>query len=1046
MASSTRSVVDVGQLTREQCEQFLHQYNDPSAILINPVTGAQLRNRTSARAVTIRTACQEMLQLPRPPVPMTRAQWNMFLDHPGLNPLLTQRMAFTSDDDRYSIGTIGRFYYPLQTSNVSFRGNTLTAEQVAQFIYEYAKNEYFDVHAAVYTDLFNAGVKTHNDKRALNMVVQVYYPKSWVEVYRKAGASHRRMPRYQSPPQDTLDDVVKVFEDHPNFKLLPRQPDALLTAPPAPLTRDQCLRLIQNPTRNPINGQPFNRLYVEGAFGVLCRYYYPDVMAHIVVHGQQLSHTDVAEFVYDTEREAFHTSFRARTFPFIQNAQDKTRLKNLISIYYSDRWREQYRLAGMGGVPMPRVIPPPAVTLHDVLDVFANVPEFHNAHVTVEQHLARRFDALALPVSRVEQRAPPPSSPLSIDICRRFWKDPTVDPYHRPDRKTTPSERLAIAAVCKHYYAPHPIHIADTELSPQDVATFLHFYKAHPTVSALVKKYPFIADTHVLGQLLDKIELHYPVKWIKHFYTSASQVPSFVDPRDVRDPIDVWQLILENQDMLHYVPNTVKKYSSDSVKHIVSECDDMFQGMLHEPFERHVRNMLHICNDFHATCSIDKIQEVRSILKKVKFTPPPFNGKLVISTPKKAFSAILHREALSLLHMSMDELVQKIEYAGQEGTGSGMIRDVIQNCFDEILRDKFFVPVYEGSNRYVINPDMTPQRASSLGYPVNNENDLCGVYHYIGSLFKFCILQDLPVPIYLARVIVASILYNEKNVTPEMYVYFYFMDGDPDVVQSMSYFMRHPETIKPSVLKMNDFYHLVDDNPDLTESNYFDFLARMSKHKFLKQLHKESPDTSVYLKAFITGMETRLIKMINTLQVTVPEFEKLSFGEEVTFKNIKKWIQQSSINYVSESKKERAVIKYFKEILADLGKSFPIDVMRKTLMSKGELDAELIQKGSKSSASSKGSNEPLPVWKPYTRSKKKAFMEFFVRLMKFWTGFRRINMQSTHMVMFEQDKGYPTSHTCFLQLCLPRNARNTKDLYERLVVAVFGVEEGIGKY
>ena len=59
--ATRRSVVDVGRLSREQCERFLAEYNDPNATLTNPITGAQLRNRTAERAIAIRDACQQLL-------------------------------------------------------------------------------------------------------------------------------------------------------------------------------------------------------------------------------------------------------------------------------------------------------------------------------------------------------------------------------------------------------------------------------------------------------------------------------------------------------------------------------------------------------------------------------------------------------------------------------------------------------------------------------------------------------------------------------------------------------------------------------------------------------------------------------------------------------------------------------------------------------------------------------------------------------------------------------------------------------------------------
>lgn len=79
-----------------------------------------------------------------------------------------------------------------------------------------------------------------------------------------------------------------------------------------------------------------------------------------------------------------------------------------------------------------------------------------------------------------------------------------------------------------------------------------------------------------------------------------------------------------------------------------------------------------------------------------------------------------------------------------------------------------------------------------------------------------------------------------------------------------------------------------------------------------------------------------------------------------------------------------------------------------------------------------------------TRSKRKAFVDFFMRLMHFWTGYKKIDMMSAHQIIFERDSGIPTSHTCFRQLGLPRDVRSKEDLYARLLTAVFTVEVGVG--
>lgn len=157
------------------------------------------------------------------------------------------------------------------------------------------------------------------------------------------------------------------------------------------------------------------------------------------------------------------------------------------------------------------------------------------------------------------------------------------------------------------------------------------------------------------------------------------------------------------------------------------------------------------------------------------------------------------------------------------------------------------MPVFEGSNRVVLNPEMTPAHAKKCGYKnINTPEDVCNIYKYIAMLIKFCMKEGFPVPIYFARVVTASMLYGADKISDEEYILYYFLDGDPTVVQGMAWYLKNPEHILTSGMSMNEYYPLVEKDVQLTKDNYIKFLAGMSRHKFLTHAVKRKHSWSLW--------------------------------------------------------------------------------------------------------------------------------------------------------------------------------------------------------
>jgi hypothetical protein len=297
----------------------------------------------------------------------------------------------------------------------------------------------------------------------------------------------------------------------------------------------------------------------------------------------------------------------------------------------------------------------------------------------------------------------------------------------------------------------------------------------------------------------------------------------------------------------------------------------------------------------------------------------------------------------------------------------------------------------------------------------------------VGSFFAFCARHDFPVPYYFARVIVSHIIYKKESIPPELYVFNYLADEDPGRVQGVKRLLTHPEEIEYSYIYMNDEFNLdgTGAEVEVTDKTFFDYLHKLSEHKFTKQLTKDKAFTNVILDAFIQGFY--LGKKLQDLRITTREFDKLLCGTPITINSIRDWVRERAdhIRYAANSQHERQIIAWFKEIMREMEHSpeFPAGMMDTVLEA-----------------------SPTPSKSRSRKRRVKAFVEFFMRLMKFWTGFRKLDMSANYTVNFERDNGLPTSHMCFNTLCLPRNVRSKENLYELLVTSALEVEPGAGNY
>jgi hypothetical protein len=481
---------------------------------------------------------------------------------------------------------------------------------------------------------------------------------------------------------------------------------------------------------------------------------------------------------------------------------------------------------------------------------------------------------------------------------------------------------------------------------------------------------------------------------------------------------------------------------------VAQTCKNMFAGITSSnPFYSNVNKMMKVCQGFIDKCDNDRIKSVRSDISNKKYadhhaidevipSPEMAFQHIVISALQKKGSAAFYKE-----FFKQKAQAYALRYRGQEGVGEGVFRDFIKNCLNAIKNDpsskydyekvKFFMPTYPGSTRFVINPNFNAKQAKLLGYKnVKTEEDILELYRLIGQLFACSTRVDSPVPIYLSRTIIATMLHKSEHITPEMSFMYYLMDSDPDVVKSTLQLLHDPSVIEYMYINMNDHYPLVKEDAPVDVQNFISYIDKYCRYKYLYNSHER-------LKAFMDGFY--ITRDLKKHRVTVRELDKMMCGASISTSTIREWLNMDHVSWLINTnfdvQKQNQVVAWFKDILSEMGETIPLD----------ELNAAVVrEKLNSDDSSSRESDSPN---RRLLRSKKRAFLHFFMKLMEFWTSYRKIDMESAHQVRFERERGLPTSHTCFRQLCLTCDDINSKaQLYSRLITAVFGVEKGIGNF
>lgn len=377
-----------------------------------------------------------------------------------------------------------------------------------------------------------------------------------------------------------------------------------------------------------------------------------------------------------------------------------------------------------------------------------------------------------------------------------------------------------------------------------------------------------------------------------------------------------------------------------------------------------------------------------------------------------------------------------VTFKDEPGIFIGLERELLQLCMDQLIKETtFFIPCEssEKDARYRIQYDFNVSESflklfklKTLTHDIRLDFAI-----FVGGLLSRCILMQIELPIPLSYYTLSYLL-HKNDISLETWVLYFRMDY-PDIAKSLfNYLQYDKDTLKSLDMKFNDIYDIVDEknNHPITDKTLTTYLNRMSQYIVYKQYNDDEHYHSL-LDAFYEGFIFSR-KYLKENQIDIATLDKLihlhggTFTKDIVSTFIKEQLKFKLSPYrermTPEEHQERTELRNKQESI----QNWMISILEnKVPFPYDELGME-----------------PLK-----DEANKQYFYEKFLpSLFYFWTSMKSIRPSQPFVIRFlpelnEQKR--PSSHTCTYTMDIPSGYRSDKQLYERLVQAVYG-SQGFG--
>jgi len=499
---------------------------------------------------------------------------------------------------------------------------------------------------------------------------------------------------------------------------------------------------------------------------------------------------------------------------------------------------------------------------------------------------------------------------------------------------------------------------------------------------------------------------------------------------------------LLTQEILNVVGSVDKKsLSTKSIgedDNINTLCLNKFVDV-HDKYKKFRNKIMRTCNE-NNKCSLLSNDDIKKLLNT-------FNKKEeivyynIVNHPSiiSLFANYITNLDKNILNTSKMEVVNykfnehgKLLFSDGSDMG-GLSRQMITNISNELFDMKIFTKP-QNSTKYFLNPQfvLSGEHKSILQIiininPIKSEtkiylNDLIQsdefysvFYKFLGELMSFFLMNSFKLPYHLSSYILNCMKIKPNKIKDIDHV-MYVLNDFPDISNSILNMMKNnPEEIETYDIEYNDIYKIQYDKENgdhVTSENLEQYFIDFAKHLNIHNTTAVSEnknlniDFSNYYEQFFIGFNNSLRKLFQQKDFSYMTIDKMLTKEELNneilyklsdniFKNIS-FTKNNNVDDIEEyNDRGLQYVKKYQEYIDNL----------------------LLNKN--------------------TGFSKEEHNNFVKKMLEFWTGidFFKPEINYKILVVMNETRGYPVSHTCFNRVDFPL-CESEKQFFEKLKTSV----------
>jgi hypothetical protein len=468
------------------------------------------------------------------------------------------------------------------------------------------------------------------------------------------------------------------------------------------------------------------------------------------------------------------------------------------------------------------------------------------------------------------------------------------------------------------------------------------------------------------------------------------------------------------------VPNMTKSVPS-------KKCTTLFENATYDKSK--ITKLLNACNEYTKTGNLQQMNKLRNIIRSSHQWNTKYKNlnwdkcdtykdamglysNMYMMIPEEYYNTPLKylfnsEYWLQIFEQHIDHLI--IKYANSPCVGVANTRVFLSRCLQDVITHNLFVKKDHSSDKYVINqkPDILTQLKNTYGYNIENIDDLKKLYVCVGKLFAYCVCFDIPIPCTIASTMLYILINANNDYSIETIVMYYLIDMDEESRNEIKHLLQYPNEIESKRYK----YTIGDTTTRfVTKETFLLFICQQALQYYL-QLKKNA-------KAQLDGFTEGFFIMASLEGVNIGTVTHLMFGYSIRETHIRRFAKMIIYDYDSTNKMEVNIVGWFKQIISDipLGKLMP-DRYILYIKKKLKIDDKT----------------------PEEQIRKKCLIDFFTRLLKFWTSMERFNFNTRYIVSFNplEINKRKNPLTCSNTLYLSRKKTSLDDLYKTLVTTLY---------